>query len=57
MTMPPQRRSLFRGVWSGDFAGLDGDRVVRGDRSNSDYSETNSAAYASAWTEPSGAKL
>ena len=48
MTMPPKRRTLFRGVWSGDFAGLDGDREAGGDRGNSQYSETNSAAHSAA---------
>ena len=57
LTMPPLRRTLFRGVWSGDFAGLDGDRAVQGDRSNSEYSQTNSAAYAAAILDSSSARL
>ena len=35
-------------VRAGDFAGLDGDRVVNGSRGNAEYSATNSAAYARA---------
>jgi hypothetical protein len=46
MTMPERRRSLFRGVWQGDFAGLDGDRGPGDDRGNSRYTETNSAAHS-----------
>ena len=42
VTMPKLRQSLFRGIWEGDWGGLDGQKV--GERSNVYYSETNSAA-------------
>ncbi len=42
ITMPKLRQSLFRGIWEGDWGGLDGQKV--GERANVHYSETNSAA-------------
>ena len=42
ITMPKLRQSLFRGVWDGDWGGLDGQEP--GERGNVYYSETNSAA-------------
>ena len=42
VTMPKLRQSLFRGVWDGDWGGLDGQKA--GERGNVHYSETNSAA-------------
>ena len=52
VTMPKLRQSLFRGIWDGDWGGLDGQKP--GERGNFHYSETNSAADSVVF---SGSKL
>jgi hypothetical protein len=50
VTMPKLRQSLFRGVWDGDWGGLDGQKA--GERGNVHYSATNSAADSIVYLGP-----